>query len=357
MAGGRMSVTRQFPILSLITVLAFLAGCKSTKPSNSEPSAVTPNSRAVTQRQIPDPDKAQLLQDVKDLPPSGDEVIEGTRRFNGWFFKANKITFKSGSVLLFTKQAQANRRQFFVIAREIDVEDASNPGKITWEKGDIPAPPSSAGEAPAGADGGENSAGAPGAPGGPGTKGYDGPTAPSVVLITMRVPSSGPLVDLTGQDGSQGGMGQQGGKGGKGGTGNSASQNAFNCNRGAGNGGPGGSGGLGGQGGKGGTGGDGGVFTLISTTENLPNLTQKFRILYEGGHGGIPGQGGLGGVGGHGGDGGAQQLPYCSGNGSPGPTGNTGNAGAVGTNGDNGKEGDYTVGGISQAQFSQYVWK
>ena len=88
--------------------------------------------------------------------------------------------------------------------------------------------------------------------------------------------------------------------------------------------------------------------TLISTTDNLPNLTQKFRVHYSGGKGGNPGQGGAGGVGGHGGDGGAEQRLYCSGNGSPGPSGNTGGIGAVGTNGDNGKEGDYTVGGINR---------
>jgi hypothetical protein len=99
------------------------------------------------------------------------------------------------------------------------------------------------------------------------------------------------------------------------------------------------------------------VFTLISTTDNLPNLTQKFRVKYAGGRGGPPGQGGPGGVGGRGGDGGAEQRPYCSGNGSPGPAGNTGNPGPVGVNGDNGKEGDYTVGGINQDQFSLYVWK
>jgi len=29
----------------------------------------------------------------------------------------------------------------------------------------------------------------------------------------------------------------------------------------------------------------------------------------------------------------------------------------VGVNGDNGKEGDYSVGGITQAQFKEYIWK
>jgi hypothetical protein len=37
--------------------------------------------------------------------------------------------------------------------------------------------------------------------------------------------------------------------------------------------------------------------------------------------------------------------------------GGTGNPGVVGVNGDNGKEGDYTIGGITQDQFKQYVWK
>lgn len=351
-----MRVARLFCLASPLVLLSLVIGCKSGKPPDSDGRG-TSNPLQVTQKQIPDADKAQLLQDVKDLPPSGDEVVEGTRRFNGWFFKANKITFKSGSILLFTKQAQANRRQFFVIAKEIVIEDTSNPGKITWEKGDVPAAPASAGEAPGGPDGGENAAGASGAAGGSGVKGYDGAAAPSIVLITLRVPNSGPLVDLTGQEGSQGGTGQQGGKGGKGGTGNSASQSAFNCNRGAGNGGIGGPGGPGGQGGIGGRGGAGGIFTLISATDNLPTLTQKFKILYTGGHGGIPGQGGSGGVGGRGGDGGAEQRPYCVGNGSQGPAGNTGSAGPVGTNGDNGEEGDYTVGGINQDQFNQYVWK
>jgi hypothetical protein len=348
-----------FPsLLCLITVLTGCSGSNITHASSSTSAPTNSTSdQVVVQRKLPDADKATILQDVKGLPAGGDEVIDGERRFNGWFFKANKITFKSGAVLLFTKQAQANRSQFFIIAKEIVSQDANNPGKITWEKGDPQAPPSSAGEAPAGADGGENAAGNPGAAGAPGTNGYAGFSAPSIVLMTLQVPGSGPLVDLTAQDGSQGGTGQQGGKGGKGGNGNSASQNGFNCNRGAGNGGSGGQGGPGGQGGKGGVGGDGGVFTLISRTDSLPNLTQKFRVLTTGGHGGTPGQGGNGGVGGGGGGGGAEQKPWCSGNGNPGPAGNTGGGGPVGVSGDNGKEGDYTVGGISQDQFDQYVWK
>jgi hypothetical protein len=345
------------PFLFCLILLAGCNACNSAKPSDSAQQSSANIPPHATPRKIPDTEKASILQNVKDLPPSGQEVIDGTRRFDGWFFKADKITFKSGAVLLFTKQAQENRRQFFVIAKEIVCEDGSNPGKITWEKGPAPAPPSSAGEAPAGKDGGENATGEGGNAGVQGTKGYDGHTAPSIVLIALQVPGSGPLVDLTAQDGGQGGTGQQGGKGGKGGTGNSASQNAVNCNRGAGNGGSGGIGGPGGQGGKGGTGGDGGVLTLISTTDNLPSLTQKFRALIAGGHGGTPGQGGSGGVGGGGGGGGAEQKPWCAGNGNPGPTGNTGNPGPVGANGDNGREGDYTVGGITQDQFKTYVWK
>jgi hypothetical protein len=352
-----MKLKRLFWPAVLFIGLPITTNCAANKPAPEGGGTEGSNPQPITQKQIPETNKAQLLQDVKGLPPSGEEIIDGIRRFDGWFFKANRITFKANSVLLFTKQAQANRRQFFVIAKEIKLEDADKPGTITWEKGDVLGAPNTAGEAAGGANGGENSPGTPGATGGFGPRGYDGAVAPSIILITLRVPGSGPLVDLTGQDGGQGGQGQQGGRGGKGGTGNSASQTAFGCSRGAGNGSAGGTGGPGGQGGKGGTGGDGGVFTLISTTNDLPSLTQKFRVKDTGGSAGTPGPGGPGGLGGQGGDGGAQQLPWCSGNGSPGPTGNTGSAGPGGVNGDNGKQGDYTVGGITQEQFNQYVWK
>jgi hypothetical protein len=350
--------------VSLFVALAFV-GCGGSKQNSESGAASRTGSAAVQQtaganlpaKQMQGADLNDALIAVKDLPGNTDEVVDGTRRFNGWFFKANKITFKSGSTLLFTKQALDNRRQFFIIAKELVVEDQNSPGTITWEKGGTPDAPASGGQAPNGQDGrGDGGGGLTGNPGTNGATGYAGNDAPSIVLIVMTVPSSAPMVELSGSKGGKGGQGQKGGTGGHGAKGNDASQNACNCNRGAGNGGPGGSGGPGGIGGTGGRGGNGGSFTLISSTDMLPSLSQKFRIQVSGGPGGDAAEGGFGGDGGNGGDGGGQQLPYCRGDGSHGPTGGSGSPGATGIAGPSGSAGDFMVGGITKDQFTTYVW-
>jgi len=355
-------MARQTYLPQILLVLA-VAGCGGNEPmaqngqnskpiSSGEVPGVNPSAK-----QVQGADLNDALVAIKDLPGTTDEVVEGTRRFNGWFFKANRITFKSGSTLLFTKQALENRRQFFVIAKEIIVEDQNSPGTITWEKGTTADAPASNGQAGNGQDGsGAGGGGLAGNPGVSGDLGYAGSDAPSVVLLVMTLPSSGPTVDLSGQKGGKGGKGQKGGTGGHGAKGNDASQNGFNCNRGAGNGGPGGSGGSGGTGGAGGRGGSGGTFTLISSTDKLPSLSQKFRVQVSGGPGGETGDGGFGGDGGTGGDGGGQQLPYCRGDGSRGATGGSGSPGTVGAVGPTGAAGDFLVGGITDDQFKTYVW-
>jgi hypothetical protein len=354
---------RELCVLSISAVLV-VVGCgngqKKTEGGASTPAtsdAQTAASSNPAAKQIQGADLNDTLVAIKDLPGNADEVVDGTRRFNGWFFKANKITFRSKSTLLFTKQALENRRQFFVIAKELVVEDQNVPGTITWEKGNPAEAPASAGQAPNGQGGiGEGGGGSAGNPGASGAAGYSGNDAPSIVLIVMSLPSSGAMVDLSGQKGGKGGKGQKGGTGGHGAKGNDASQNAFNCNRGAGNGGPGGSGGSGGSGGTGGRGGNGGTFTIISSVDVLPSLSQKFRIQVSGGPGGDVGDGGFGGDGGNGGDGGGQQLPYCRGDGSHGATGGSGTPGVAGVAGPVGSTGDFLVGGITKDQFKTYVW-
>ena len=122
------------------------------------------------------------------------------------------------------------------------------------------------------------------------------------------------------------------------GHGNSASQNAFNCNRGAGNAAIGGTGGVGGA---------GGTFTLILPDDQLPVGSRLITANLIGGDGGAGGPGGDQGAGGSGGAGGAQQLPYCRGDASTGPTGASGQPGGTGDVGQKGGEGDFFVGNIT----------
>ena len=294
------------------------------------------------------------LQEMSELPPAspGDYVVDGTRMFDGWFLKSERIVFKRGSTLMFTKQAQDARRNFFIVTREIVVEDAGAPGTITWQQPPLSGTPASGGQAPTGTHApGDDQAGGPGRPGAQGPAGYAGNASPSITLTVLTVPSSGPAIDLRGQKGCQGGQGQKGGDGGNGGKGHPATSTAIECRNGAGDGGSGGSGGPGGRGGEGGQGGSGGAFTLLAPAEKLQSFSQRFRVLVSGGEGGEPGAGGPGGNGGRGGDRGAKALPWCKDDGRDGATGGVGAPGGTGTNGPAGIAGDFFVGSITADQF------
>jgi hypothetical protein len=319
---------------------------------------------AIAQTQMPKQlapaDAASILHDIRqaDYPPTeNDEVVEGTRLFNGWFFKARKITFKKGATLVFSKQAWSNRGVLYVVAQQIISEDSNQPGSITWERSSQAPAVASSGQAATGSYPGGN-----GAPGAIGLTGVSGEGAPSLTIAVLSMPDSGPKIDLQGQQGGQGGQGQKGGSGGTGSQGESASQNAFNCNHGAGNGGTGGTGGVGGGGGQGGRGGSGGTFTLVSTAQNLSGLMARFRVLLSGGQPGNGGTGGQGGEGGPGGPGGQQQLPYCRGDGSPGAPGSRGSDGASWTAAANdlnqlkGRDGDFLSAAVGNDDFMRYVW-
>ena len=302
---------------------------------------------------------ASALHDIKAEglgPGSGGFVVDGTKLYNGWFLKTERLIFKSGGILSFSIQAQDKRNLFYVIAKEIVCEDSESPGTITWQPKPIGGAPAAGGQAPTGAHATvDDQGGGPGSNGAMGPQGYQGYSAPFITVVTLSVPGSGPIVDFRGQDGDPGGMGQRGGDGGNGAKGHPASSGAFDCKNGAGNGGPGGPGGAGGQGGPGGTGGHGGTVTLISTPVLLPGLTAKFRSLLSGGQGGSGGPGGPGGNGGLGGPRGAPALPWCKDDGSPGGNGAAGPGGPTGNAGLVGNAGDLLVGAVSEEQFST-VW-
>jgi hypothetical protein len=305
-------------------------------------------------------DVTAVVQAIKEPgigPTSNDETVDGTRVFNGWFFKARKLTFKKGSTLVFSRQAWSTRRVLYIVAQQIVSEDSSDPGTITWERSGQPGAGASSGQAATG-----SYPGGAGAPGAAGIQGLSGDGAPSLTLAVLTVPGSGPKIDFQGQQGGQGGQGQRGGSGGTGGPGESASQGAFNCYHGAGNGGTGGVGGAGGPGGRGGRGGVGGTFTLISTGSNFPGLMSRFRLLLSGGAPGAGGTGGPGADGGPGGPGGAQQLPWCRGDGSPGAPGQRGADGVAWAPSPEdlaelkGSDGDFLTGATTVEDFNRYVW-
>lgn len=289
------------------------------------------------------------------LPPAaGDFVVTGTRTYDGWFLKADRLVFKPDARLVFSRAALSNRRHFFIVTREIVVADGGRPGLITWERGPNAGAPGGLGQAPTGSP--ANSEGQPGGAGAPGSGGIEGAageSAPNLTIFVLSVPASGPSVDMAGQAGGPGGQGQKGGSGGVGGWGNPAAQNAFNCTRGAGNGAQGGRGGSGGVGGPGGRGGHGGSVTVISDASLLGTLSQRFRVSVAGGEGGPAGAGGPGGDGGPGGRGGQEALPWCRGNGSQGPAGERGQDGPGGTAGPTENAGDFFVGGISAPDFER----
>ncbi len=287
-------------------------------------------------------------------PASGDFIVDGEKRFDGWYLKTDRLVFKQHAKLIFSKQAQDARRTFFIVANEIVVEDSSAPGIISWERPPSPQAAGAGGQAPTGGYApGDDRPGGRGAQGASGGEGLSGASAPALVLVTLRVSNSGPMVDLQGQKGGIGSQGQKGGDGGTGGKGHPATASAFDCRNGAGNGGAGGPGGDGGTGGKGGVGGNGGAVTILSLAENLPTYSQRFRMVVSAGEGGDPGPGGPGGNGGHGGDKGAPAAPYCKDDGQTGATGATGNPGTQGSQGKRGVDGDFFVGVITAEQFKR----
>jgi len=362
----------RIPILSsrstvaVCAALLVLVGCgkkEEAKPTvGATPAAVPTDLKSgdgVLAKVVKGPDFDNTLVSAADIKniKNDEYIVSGTKKFDGWFLKADKIVFEPGATLVFSRTALSSRRQFWVVAKELVVKDQANPGTITWEKGDPPAPPQAPGEAPPGGNGPQDdAAGLPGNEGTKGSPGLAGANGPQITLVVLKVPSSGVLVDLTGGNGGQGGPGMKGGRGGTGAKGHPASQSAVDCKRGAGNGGAGGSGGKGGPGGDGGVGGAGGTFLLVSEAELLSSLTQKFRVKVSAGTGGTGGQGGQGGDGGPGGAGGQEARPLCRGNGSQGGNGGPGAAGPGGSPGGGGQEGDFTVGGATKEQLDSYIW-
>lgn len=297
--------------------------------------------------------EAQTIKNADLLKLSKPFEVSGVTRFNGWFVVADKILFKSGAQLVFTQQALRDRRNFFLVTKELISEDNNAPGMITFERPAADRAPAKPGQAPSGTAGqSDGSNGSEGMPGEVGTTGPKGFTAPALTIIALSVPQSGPLIDFRGGPGGIGGQGQKGGDGGAGAKGSPASQSMFDCKAGGGKGGNGGAGGRGGNGGLGGQGGDGGTVTIIAPSVLLPSLTQKFRVLVSAGAGGAGGPGGLGGNAGAGGPGGQEARPYCGG-GPGGSNGATGEAGTAGGTGPAGIDGDFFVGAISEELFAQ----
>lgn len=308
--------------------------------------------------QLQQADLAESVKIVKDASILGggeDYVVQGTKRFDGWFLKANRLVFEPGSKLVFSRDAQNRRNSFFIVAKEIVVKDANSPGSVTWDRSSIENAPSAVGQAASGSHGqGDGENGGTGANGATGNTGYPGKNAPNLTVFVFSTPSSGPEIDFRGQDGGKGGNGLKGGDGGNGQKGQPASQDMVNCRRGGGNGGTGGAGGTGGTGGTGGNGGGGGSVTLVSIADRLPTLTQRFRLNVRGGAGGPNGNGGEGGNGGQGGPGGQEARPYCGG-GSAGGNGSKGSIGSEGGRGADGLDGDVFVGSLTEQQFKEHV--
>jgi hypothetical protein len=83
------------------------------------------------------------------LKTSEPVTIDGTKLFDGWFIVTDKLIFKSGAKLIFSRQAQDARRIFFIVAKEIVSEDASSPGLISYEQPPVAAAGVTGGQAPA----------------------------------------------------------------------------------------------------------------------------------------------------------------------------------------------------------------
>lgn len=305
---------------------------------------------------IPEVEAANTIRDIKgfDLIKTGDVIIDKDMLFNGWFIKADKVVFKSGAKLIFSRQAQESRRNFFIVAKELVSEDASAPGIITYAAAGTSDAEPAQGQAATGPHAAfDDNPGGPGQPGQQGPSGPLGYAAPSLTVVALNVPQSGVRIEFAGQKGGKGGQGQRGGDGGNGAKGHPATISMVDCKNGAGDGGVGGPGGPGGTGGIGGRGGNGGNVTLIAPIDLLPSLTQKMRVIVSGGPGGDPGEGGPGGKGGLGGPRGAKALPYCKDDGRDGSPGAAGPGGGKGNPGGSGIDGDFFVGGITPDAFSR----
>lgn len=289
-----------------------------------------------------------------DKAAASDYTVDGIQRFDGFFLKADKLVFKKGAKLVISRQVLQNRRVFYVVARQIVMEDNASPGTITWESLTDSSIANVAGQAGTGSyPGGGGQAGAQG------NEGRAGESAPALYLAALSVPGSGPVIDFQGATGGPGGQGQKGGSGGAGEAGENASQGMFGCLSGAGNGRGGGAGGPGGPGGLPGRGGNGGSFTLLATPDMVGPLTARVRVLVAGGAAGSPGAGGPGGEGGPGGPGGADARPFCQGSGSQGPTGAPGAQGApaaADTGARRGTAGDFLVGNMTSDDFKRFLY-
>jgi hypothetical protein len=358
------------PVSSLVVALLFAAlpGCDHTQDDARAPAAAaspradlgnlkSADGTSAHVRESADLDDALSSAKVSDLKSAADSEyhVKGDTLFDSWYLRADKIVFDPGARLVFSRAALAQRRDVWVVTREL-VSDPASPGVISWEK-DLPLSRAAAnGEAPAGANGAaDGGAGAPGQTGAKGDTGAIGENGPQLTLVVLQVTGGEVLVDFSGGTGGTGGQGMKGGSGGSGGIGESASQSASGCSREAGDGGAGGRGGAGGKGGDGGQGGTGGTIALFSKAESLSTLTPRFRLNISGGPGGAGGAAGVGGDGGSGGAGGARQLPRCKNSGRNGAAGLTGPSGAPGRIGTSGEPGDFAVGALTDLQVKTFL--
>jgi len=333
-----MSYGTPFLAAAALVAVALPASAQAPKPKELPEAAVVGELHTIRQADLPKLSKPF--------------VVEGETRFDGWFVVADRIVFKSGARLVFTRQALERRRNFYIVAAEMSSEDGANPGTITYEPPPASTAPATPGQAPTGPHGpSDGASGGTGQSGQQGAEGGTGFAAPSLTVTVMKVATSGPTIDFRGGPGEQGGQGQKGGDGGVGRQGSPASSSLFDCKAGGGRGGDGGLGGRGGPGGRGGRGGPGGTVTIMSPADLLPSLSTKFRLLVSAGQPGQSGMPGEGGGGGPAGAGGQEAKPYCGG-GDGGAFKGPGQRGDPGLPGLAGVDGDFLVGAITPEQFA-----
>jgi len=360
-----MEIYRRYGVIFAIVLVAIIAtacgkkeeGTVAPKVETAKPLDLSGGAKALQPADVTNA-ATTIRQNAIPAVTAGDYVIDGEKRYNGWFLSAERIVFKANSKLVFSKDALAARPNFFILAKEIVAEDSQQPGSITWERPSIAAPPDS-GAAQAGADNGaqESIKGGNGESGKQGNAGQSGRDGPSLTITSLSVKGA-VNVDVKGQDGGPGGKGQYGGRGGGGGHGTPASQSAFDCKRGAGDGGAGGKGGDGGKGGPSGSGGRGGTFTLITSDDNMAAASRLLRVDVAGGQpGSVPGAGGDPGAGGSGGARGQEAKPWCKDDGRTGGTLGAGQPGQRGDLGAPGTSGDYFVGGMTPGSVTELLTK
>src|SRR5437879_6124515 len=118
----KTSFYRSVSILGLLNLVASynIAVAQDLKPKQLDETSVNNQIRTIKEA---------------DLIKSGEPyIVSGVTKFNGWFIVTDKVIFKSGSQLVFTKQALDNRRAFFIVTKELVSEDNNSPGSITFEK-------------------------------------------------------------------------------------------------------------------------------------------------------------------------------------------------------------------------------